>query len=95
MDVKWTDELKKGQSANPVVFFQHVELPENFIHPSDAMLNRIFTGKGAQLKTWGRTPGVKENDPHWIGVKGSTTLHTDPRYPRYTHQLKIRVDDGI
>jgi hypothetical protein len=95
MNVKWTDPLKEGQRENPVVHYEYVELPQDFIYPTDAMLAEIFTGKGAQLKTWGRTPKVKENDPHWIGVKGSTPLHTDPAYPRYTHHLKIRVDDGI
>lgn len=95
MNVKWTDPLKEGQRTNPVVYTEYVDLPADFIFPTDEMLNQIFTGKGAQLKTWGRTPGVKERDPHFIGVKGSTPLHVDPAYPRYTHHLKIRVDEGI
>jgi hypothetical protein len=95
VNVKWNYELRADQRANPVVCAKTVTLPDDFICPTDDQLAEIFTGKGHQLITWGRTPGKKVDDPHWIGVKGSTPLHTDPAYPRYTHQLKIRVDQGI
>jgi hypothetical protein len=95
MDLKWDYQLKPGERANPAVFHRMVDLPEDFIFPTDEMLLKIFTGRGRQIKTWGRTPGKKEFDPHWIGIRGATTLHYDPAYPRYSHHLKIRVDEGI
>ena len=36
-----------------------------------------------------------QDSPHWIGTRRGTPLHRDELYPRYTHQLKVRVDDGI
>lgn len=94
MDWKWDRELRPGMAVNPVVFAKKVELPANFIFPKDAELAEIFTTGKPQLKTWGRGATLI-NDPHWIGVRGGTPLHIDPRYPRYTHQLKVRVDPGI
>ena len=95
MDVGWDYQLKGDQRDHPVVFQKDVELPDGFILPTDEMLLKIFIGKGRAVKTWGRTPGVKAFDPHWIGIRGATTLHTDPAFPRYSHHLKIRVDEGI
>ena len=93
MEVKWDTPLKDGQLECPVVSLKRVDLPDGFIYPTDDMLAEVFKGKGHQLRTWGRTQGVKVDDPHWIGVKGQTPLHWDPAYPRYSHHLKIRVDE--
>lgn len=95
VDVAWTYELRGDQRANPVVHSEIVSLPDGFVCPTDEELLRVFRPKGHQLVTWGRTPGVRVNDPHWIGVRGTTPLHIDPGYPRYSHQLKVRVDPGI
>lgn len=105
MDVPWTYQLESHQSANPVVFSRQVKLPDGFIFPSDEVLLRVFKTdnfkpKAGRLKAWGRSRDAKgkvlyENDPHWIAVRNGTPLHIDPPYPRYTHHLKIRVDDGI
>lgn len=56
------------------------------------MLKEVFgEGRSRRLQTWAR-PADDPNGPHWIGVRGGTPLHTDPRYPRYTHQLLVRND---
>lgn len=95
MNVPWSYELKGDESDNPIIYSEFVELPDDFIYPTDEMIKQILTKDNHQLQTWGRTKGVKVDDPHWIAVRGSTPIHKDPAYPRYTHQLKIRVDDGI
>lgn len=95
MDLPWTYQLEGDQRPNPVIHWEMVALPDGFIYPTDEVLALIFPSKGRALKTWGRTGRAKENDPHWIGTKGSTPLHNDLPYPRYTHHLKIRVDPEI
>jgi len=94
MDFKKGQKLKDWQCANPVVYKNIIEF-KNLIIFNIEELNTFFDGKGNQIKTWGRKEGVKIKDPHFIGTKGSTTMHTDPAYPRYTHQLKLYVDDDI
>lgn len=92
MDVKWDYQLKQDQRSNPVIYKTLVDLDENFMKITREMVDNIFLyTKSQSLKTWGYSERSKD-DPHFIGVKGSTTLHTDPRYSRYTHQLKIYVD---
>ena len=100
MEFKWDQELKEGQKSNPVCHYKKVDLPSGFFEPSDEELSTIFPTKNYTLQTWARakTPDGKiitVNDPHWLAVRGGTPLHTDPRYPRYSHQLKIRVGDGV
>ena len=99
MDVKWDAELKDGQSANPVLHWERMELPEELICPTDDQLAVIFKTNQYRLQTWSRQKKngktVLTNDPHWLATRGSGPLHVDPKYPRYSHQLKIRVDDGI
>lgn len=51
-------------------------------------IDHFGPGRSKRLATWGRDP-ANPDGPHWIGVRNGTTLHTDPRYPRYTHQLVI------
>lgn len=70
-----------------------VGLPDDLFRPTEDELRTVFPTRAQSLKTWGRTPGVKVNDPHWIGVHRQTPLHTDPAYPRYTHHLMLYVDD--
>jgi|21_taG_2_1085346.scaffolds.fasta_scaffold20511_3 hypothetical protein len=98
MDIKWDATLKDYQRSNPVVYSQDYILPHTIIEPSDAVLNEIFK-KGETLKTWGRSKKdgktVVRNDPHFIACSKNTPLHVDPRYPRYSHHLKIRVDSEI
>ena len=99
-EVKWGSALKAGQRGNPVMYAAKVDLPYFVKVPTDSELEEIFKTKGFKLQTWGRSKGkdgkyIRENDPHWIGVRGGTPLHIDPAYPRYSHHLKVRVDDGI
>ena len=96
----WDSVLTKEQNENPVMYSAIVDLPEFIKAPTDQELENIFKTKGFKLQTWGRAKGkdgkdIKENNPHWIGVRGKTPLHTDPAYPRYSHHLKVRVDHGI
>ncbi len=95
MNHAWSYNLAPTQRANPVVYQREVQLPENFIYPEIEVLEKIFSGKGPLIKTWGHEVGQKEFDPHWIGTRGRKRLHSDPAYPRYSHHLKIRVDEGI
>ena len=99
MDVKWDVPLKAGQRSNPAVFHTMVDIPPEIHFPSDDDLKKAFQvdefGKTKRLKTWGRKvekgKTILTNDPHWIAVRNGTPLHVDPRYPRYSHHLKIRL----
>ena len=92
MDWKWEKELRPGMTTHPILHSEVVKLPETLFTPDDDSLAQIFPGNAQSLKTWGRTKGVKRMDAHWIGVRKQTPLHFDPAYPRYTHQLLLRVD---
>lgn len=101
-DVKWDAILKEGQRSNPAVFHTKIDMPDEIIIPTDFDLMQAFGvekfGSAKRLKTWGRKEEngkvVLTDDPHWIAVRNGTPLHVDPKYPRYSHQLKIRVDPG-
>ena len=105
MDVSWKYELKEGQSANPVVFAKQVDLPDGFIFPTEQKLLKVFKTnafkpKVGRLKAWGRARDkqgkvIYEDNPHWIAVRNGTPLHLDPPYPRYSHHLKARADEGM
>ena len=89
----WSKPLEVGMRPNPVMELKHVPLVD--IHtPTDTELKTLFSTSKSALKTWNRSPGVKCNDAHWIGVHRGTNLHYDPGYPRYTHHLLVRVDNG-
>ena len=94
--MKWDESapLKPGMLRNPVIESRHVELPDDAMEPSNGQLDRIIRKfKTMHLQTWGREgEGASTLDPHWICVTQGTPLHTDPKYPRYTHQLYLRVD---
>jgi len=103
MDVKWDAPLKEDQRTNPAVFWTKVEMPPAIITPNEQQLRKAFGvtefSKAKRLKTWGRSTDadgktILIDDPHWIAVRNGTPLHIDPKYPRYSHQLKIRVDFG-
>ena len=100
MNLRWDYELKDTQRSNPVVYNTNVVLPTIIPIPSDKDLSLIFKTNYHHLQTWGRAidkqgKTILINNAHWIGVKGQTPLHYDPKYPRYSHHLKIRVDEGI
>ena len=59
----------------------------------EAKVREVLTSKGHQLKTWGGSQTTR--DPHWIGVTKQTPLHTDPRYPRFSWQLILKVDNFV
>ena len=96
MDLKWDYELKEHQNPNPVVFTKKIDLDaEGVFCTNEQSILKVFKTDGFKLQTWGRTPNKLEDDPHYIGVRRTTPLHIDPKYPRYSHHLKIRVDMGI
>jgi len=100
MDLKWDYILKPEQRDNPVVFSKYINLSKNILIPTDEQLSKIFITKNYILQTWCRAKDrngktILTNSPHWIAVRGHTALHIDPRYPRYSHHLKIRVDKNI
>jgi hypothetical protein len=95
MDHKWDAPLKQGQRDNPILETAIIDVPDTVLYPSDRALAAMFPKPTHSLKTWGRTPNKFTFDPHWIGIRKQTPLHTDPRYPRYTHQLMLRVDDFV
>ena len=100
MDLKWDYKLKSAQRSNPVIHSENVTLPTIIPIPTDEEMSLIFKTKSYILQTWGRAidkngKTILTNNAHWIAVRGQTVLHYDPKYPRYSHHLKIRVDDGI
>ena len=90
MNVKWDIKLKDWQKENPILYTEKnvLDFKYNFI---ESDFDEVLFGKGQQLKTWGGVESTSE--PHWIGVKKGTPLHTDPRYPRYSWQLVLKVDN--
>lgn len=92
MRFPWESPLRAGMIANPMVEVKDLGLLEGIRIPDTKTLGEIFPGDGHQLKTWGRTPGKLEIDAHWIGVRKGTPLHTDFKYPRYSHQIILRAD---
>lgn len=105
MQVGWDYKLKNDERSNPVVFICDVDLPKDVILPSEQALMRVFQtndfrkGSG-RLTTWGREVDrdgnlVLQKSAHWIAVRNGTPLHVDPRYPRYSHHLKVRCDKNI
>jgi hypothetical protein len=81
-------ELRPGQVAVPVLWTVRTRTPATGDY-SDAVLARLLPGgRGRSLKTFGHDPdGV-----HWLLTRGGTTLHYDPAYARYSHQLVVRND---
>lgn len=101
MDWKKDRQLEEGMRANPVVYHETLDLDGRGVptpDPNDLLI--IFETSGFKLQTWNRAKDeegntVLVNDPHWIAVRKGTPLHTDPKYPRYTHHLKLLVEPGI
>ena len=92
MDIKWDSELKDWQASNPILEVVNLKLSFNVFDAGT--FDSVLNGKARQqLKTWGGTESTAE--PHWIGVTHGTPLHTDPRYPRYSWQLMVWVDNFI
>jgi hypothetical protein len=85
--------LRSDQLKDPVIWTQ--SMPEQFrsllgrIDTSDAaMAPFIPDGKGMALKSFGHSgQGV-----HFLLTRAGTTVHTDPAYTRYSHQLVLRND---
>lgn len=90
MNLKWDYVLKNGQLSNPILYVESTVKDINFTF-NEEEIKTVMNGKGHQLKTWGGSPSTSA--PHWIGVRKQTPLHTDPRYPRYTHHLVVYVDN--
>jgi hypothetical protein len=92
MNVKWDYQLKDWQKSNPVMQVYR-DIPGVTFQFNEAEVREVLTSKGHQLKTWGGSESTSE--PHWIGVTKQTPLHTDPRYPRYTWHLLVKVDNFV
>ena len=90
MNVKWDIVLKDWQNSNPILELHKLDEKINFTW-DEKKAREVLTSKGHQLKTWGGAE--KTSDPHWIGVTKQTPLHTDPKYPRYTWHLILKVDN--
>ena len=84
-------------AANPVVYQESVNLSGSFFPTILDMQHHFVTGKKKNIKTWGEAR--KEGVPHWIALsfqyRKVQPMHIDSNYPRYTHHLKVRCDDGI
>ena len=96
--------LSEGMRRNPVVECRDAwpeirarGLESRLPEPSTAELARAIPGyQSPHLQTWGRSSsGELVLDPHWIAVSQGTSLHTDMKYPRYSHQLYLRVDPFV
>ncbi|MSP53962.1 MAG: hypothetical protein EXR81_06980 [Gammaproteobacteria bacterium] len=90
MDVSWNYVLKEGDRTNPVIYCEYDIAVEGFKFNED-QFNEVMDKKGHQLKTWGKAESTSE--PHWIGVRKQTPLHTDRGYPRYTWHLIVKSDN--
>lgn len=95
MNIKPGTPLKPWQRSHPVLWRSSTdELPHKALEPerwSSMLVVAFGFGRSKRLQTWARSIDDM-NGPHWIGVRNGTTLHTDPRYPRYTHHLIVRND---
>ena len=98
MDWKKDAPLREGMVKNPVVYHEYLDFSDEF-YPEEEELYKVFTRPTINLMTWGRTKGKLEDDPHWIGMQFQKRriqpLHIDPKYPRFSHHLKFRVDSGL
>jgi hypothetical protein len=92
MNVKWDTPLRPDQLPNPVVHSELLAPGASWANVTDEELLAVFPMSGQSLKTWGDGLKAVHEEPHWIGVRKQTPLHTDPKYPRYTHHLILRVD---
>ena len=107
MDLSWEYKLNGDQRSNPVVYVKQVE--EKYVSklpfPNEQQMLKVFQvtkfkRHTSRLTTWGReldgsnNPVLKDS-PHWIAVRNGTPIHYDPRYPRYSHHLKVRCDEGV
>lgn len=100
MKFDWDAELEPHMRPNPVVHYEVVDFPDDVPEYGPDDILKIFRTEGANLKTWNRAVDRKgntvlKNDPHWLCVRRGTPLHTDPKYPRYSHQLKLYVGEGV
>jgi len=88
--------LDAGMNRDPVTFARQVDFADDVFEPSSDELSQVYTPReclSRHLKTWGRKNGMTTtHDPHWLCLTQGTSLHTDPRYPRHTHQLYVKVD---
>ena len=95
--VSWDTPLKEWQLAGPVIHHEILsdKIMDRLEVISDEDFDARFTPGKSSLQTWGRIQGVKKNDAHHIGIRRGLSLHTDPGYPRWTHQIMLRVDDYV
>lgn len=90
MDWKPGTPLKPDQHENPILEYATVRYPLPEVAPD--FFERLFgPGKSRKIKTFGHTEGPLS--PHYLALRGGTTLHTDPAFARYSVQLQI-VNQG-
>ena len=91
MNAKYDTPLKGNQIPNPVLYTQHVPLPEGCWVPTKEDMRNVFGGDGKYIKTVG-SRGSSMEGAHYLAVQKGVSLHTDPGFPRYTHQLVVHSD---
>jgi len=85
--------LRPDQRSDPMLWT--VPMPAKYrplieaIDTSTPSMERfVGPGRGMSLKSFGHTPsGV-----HFLLTRAGTTVHVDPAYTRYSHQLILRND---
>jgi hypothetical protein len=85
--------IEDWMTADPVLYRENLDLPFSIRPPTSQDLLTIFPKQKHSLQTWNRTAGVLIDDPHWIGICGASPMHTDFKYPRYTHHLLLKCDE--
>jgi len=86
MDFKPGTPLRDDQHANPILWWTEVDTDLPAIEP-EFFTELLGAGKGKRVKTWGHTYGPLS--PHYLAIRGGTTLHTDPAFARYSVQLQL------
>jgi len=96
MDIPDDYVLKNWQTADPILWRKSVPVPPGGFLPPKTCIRMLFelfgAGKSKRLQTFARDES-DPNGPHWIGVRlGGLGMHTDPKFPRFTHQLVVYND---
>lgn len=82
--------LLSWQTMRPVLWMHQIELAPGWgPDVSDAFFRELWgPGNERRIKTWGRDAATI----HYLASRAGTAMHTDPKYPRYTHHLTLRND---
>lgn len=85
--------LTGGLVGDPVLWRREVDwqLPEIEDGDFDVVFKTGPTASGHRLATFGHLAGAKgaAGVPHYLATRGTTTMHHDPAYPRWSVQLAL------